>query len=284
MLILLLGAAILLSPQSPGNSPSGPSQVSGKSTTQTGPSAQNALEKEPSPPTLNNGKQPTTQQQNSTAYTPEDGRPTWEDKVSAYSTLAIAFFTALTIGVFAFQIQTAHDVERAWIAVTNDEFPRIFEWDRFPPEERKRGMYSFTLKNHGRTPARVISARVRFHSIRNISDLPELPAYGDAKATIYNVIPRDGKIVVPGEEFYIGALFEGTEDNPGLNALDESQWRNHQVAVICYGYVGYKDAFHRRHETRFCYEVRNITDFFASPPRDNPQSSVSGPPEYNKAT
>jgi hypothetical protein len=281
MFMMLLSTLLLISAQQPAQATSSPQQVGRETATNTSQSTQKAGKANSGPAALDKCWETGTDQSESVDQSSEDNISRRSELISAYATLAMAIFTAVTIGVFAFQVRTAHDVERAWIAVASNNYPDVLN---HPQALDGSGLYIFKFKNHGRTPARLSSSKARFHLINKIGELPTVPDYGDQQSTISNPIPQDGRIIVPGEEFTVAADFEGTEEKPGLSAIDTRAWRDGNLKLVCYGCIKYRDAFARNHQTRFCYVVHSYGGFPGFKDDVYTWAAVGGPPEYNKAT
>lgn len=201
------------------------------------------------------------------------------DSLSAYSTVFIAFFTFVTTGAFLYQIRITHNAERAWVSVETIEQPTYLAWVQFPTLDKLRFHYRF--RNRGRTQARVVSVKVRFCILGQLGALPENPDYGDGGHTEFQPIPTDGILYPPEGSFDVYAVFEGLEGKKSLTREQMDAVRSHRSVLVSYGRVVYKDAFRRRHETRFCYvynvEVKPtgevLGDFY-----------LGGPSLYNRAT
>ncbi len=206
------------------------------------------------------------------------------DTLNAVSTAVIALFTALTFCVFLYQVKVTHDSERAWIVIDSHRKPEHLEWMSVRTDINPHEVFSWTIKNTGRTPARILDIRLRFHYVDNLNHLPFRPDYGNGKCTMLSKIPTDGTIIPQGDTAEIATYFEGTNGEPGAPTQEQMDAvRSQKAFLVACGSVRYKDTFQRKHETRFCsiYNVRMpqhphvpIEGWFSS----------GGPERYNKAT
>lgn len=199
--------------------------------------------------------------------------PSWIDQVAGFSTLAIAFFTFITIGVFIFQIKSTRDVERAWITATIEEIPEELDWVTVPAIGIDWTL-EINLENHGRTPAKITSYRQRYCIIEK-GQIPDSPDY-EACAIDEQAVPLGGRILTPNEKIQLKSVFEG--GRPAQSQIEAVRWDT--STMLAYGIIEYRDAFQRRHETRYCFTyivTRNkppCTGFF----------NLGGPAKYNRTT
>jgi hypothetical protein len=111
---------------------------------------------------------------------------------------------------FIYQIRITHAAERAWIGVKEISPPNELEWFEFPAALESLP-FTYHLKNRGRTPARILEVRVRFHMTDTLEGLPINPEYGDGGNTAFQHIASDGLIIAPDSEFTVIAIFEGQQ-------------------------------------------------------------------------
>lgn len=201
--------------------------------------------------------------------------------INAASTVVIAFFTALTFGVFLYQIKVAHDAERAWIVVSDIHKPDHLEWIDMQPAIYPKETFSWTIKNTGRTPARILSVRLRFRFVQNLNQLSPRPDYGSGKCILVTRIPTEGAILPQNEPTMISTYFEGADGEASAPTQDQiDAVRLGTAFLIAYGSVSYRDIFKRKHETRFShvYHVRMPT---AQHVPIEGWFSAGGPESYN---
>lgn len=219
----------------------------------TGQTQQSARAKETynSAPNTTNG----SDQANESRPNPHD----WIDKLNALSTLVIALFT---LGLFlsvGYQVSNMRDVERAWVVMDKVEtkaFSIAFV-GRLPVAT------TYTIKNAGRTPARILNSCFRFELFESKKGIPPIPEYKGV-ASDY---PSDGLVLVPHGT--VTATIEVAAPD-GTNEIDPStanQVKNGQLQAVMYGFVAYQDAFNRKHLWKFCwvYQTRNGTFQLAGP-------------------
>lgn len=181
--------------------------------------------------------------QNKTKSSPNDS-PDWTNRVNAASTLIIALFTILLFCGLVVQIRTTRAIERAWITVGVDKLPD------FPNDPNAVAILWIkpTVKNSGRTPARITKMVLRSHEVDPSNEiipgiLPPDPAFPSDKTTL--VEGRD--IVLPpndgGQPLGIAITPERFNDA-----------RIGKKTLYIYGYVEYRDTVaNKPHETHFCY-------------------------------
>jgi hypothetical protein len=204
------------------------------------------------------------------------------DIINANSTAIIAVFTALTFFVFLYQIKISHDAERAWLVIEDYTKPEHLEWREVRPDIYPKEVFSWKIKNTGRTPGRILDIRLRFHCIQDLKQLPAKANYGNGKCTMLITIPTDGAIIPQNETAEISTYFEGPDGEPSAPTQQQmNAVRAGNAFLVSCGSIRYKDAFQRRHETRFCYvyhlnmptQANGYIEGWFSP---------GGPTEYNK--
>jgi hypothetical protein len=203
----------------------------------------------------------------------------YTETISAYSTLVIAFFTLITTGAFFYQIRITHNAERSWIGVDNIVPPEHLAWVNVPRLDNF--LFEYTFRNRGRTHARINYVRIRFRMIEALEVLPRYPEYGTGDHTMFQEIPPDGMVYPPQESFIVHAEFEGPNGEKAPTSEQIAAIRNHQSFLVSYGKVLYKDAFKRKHETRFCY-VYSVQIGIQG--RIKGEFHLGGPSAYNKTT
>jgi hypothetical protein len=235
-------------------------------------------------------RQPSVQDQRGTEQSPlfikevpataahEKHAPWWVDEIAAFSTLAIAFFTVVTVFVFLYQVGVTHDVERCWVTVSLDSPPNdILQYVVMPTSGMKLNRELF-FTNRGRTPGKVTGIRARFCYVQSLASLPREPDYGTCSS--FTQMPSDGRTLVPTEDFRLTVFFEGPNKS---NIPTDEEMRNVRAGsahLVVFGIADYRDAFSRSHYTSFCF-VYQITH------NEIPYAGwflVDGPSEYNKTT
>lgn len=187
------------------------------------------------------------------------------------------------------------DGERGWVLVERIEPPQ--ENDIQPPVVQIQIPYFvYRLRLFGKTPCKILNAGMRFH-LANINelepqpepDLPDEPKYfsdirGNNLTGKSGDIPCSGQVLAPRERVAMGkALESGSLTKEDVHLITDSK------RFLCaYGFVSYKDAYSRDHETRFCYVYRISTSALMSASTgqriDPSRFRIGGPVEYNKQT
>jgi hypothetical protein len=203
------------------------------------------------------------------------------DAVSAYSPAIIAAFTLVTMLAFLYQIRVTRNSERAWIGISEIEPQEQLYWIQFPPNSDVLSVTQH-FRVRGRTPARITEIYSRCCIVNRIEDLPSRPEYRTGDRVGYQHIPQDGLIVPPDEEVSVVVEFEGLDGRKSPTVEQITNVRQRAAILVLYGVVRYRDAFNRKHETRFCYVF--------DPALRNPGSPsvgrfvIGGPSAYNKTT
>ncbi|HET9280486.1 MAG TPA: hypothetical protein VFR24_00850 [Candidatus Angelobacter sp.] len=203
-----------------------------------------------------------------------DAKKNIRDWINAFSTAVIACLTLLTVIVIARQLRATHRQERAWVVIEEMAIPdELSHWElSFPVNVELK----YVFKNYGSTPARLTESRFVFTLIDRIEDLPTSPDYGEKQP--YPNFPKDGGIMVPGATIPLTATFQGANGAELTNEILVAI-RDGSKCLVAYGFIKYRDAFHKRHETRFCHkyvvEKRGI-NFFSG------DFLIAGPPAYNR--
>jgi hypothetical protein len=275
---LLLPVLLQHSPSVPPESSAGHQQSKSTAPQQPPDNAAHGQEEEvPETKTIPNAQvRDAEAHQNQTAN--QEATPKWINEVNAFSTLAIAIFTFVTILVFGYQVKVTHEVERAWITVSLEPSPNGYlEWVEMPTDGSKLSVEGI-FKNNGRTPGKMTKAQVRFCYIENVDALAKEPNYS-GYSELGNM-PADGHVIVPSGEFRVTAFFEGLNDSNIPTQDQITLVRAEKASLFVVGRIQYSDAFSRPHETRFCFTYMMISKKIPYMGR----FQLGGPPEYNKAT
>ncbi len=200
----------------------------------------------------------------------------WVDWINAFSTAVIALFTVVMAAAIIFQLRATHRQERAWIAIESIDVPEeLSHYTLMFPMNIDLG---YVFKNFGNTPAKLTDSRLIFRLVTSIDDLPSQPNYGPKQE--YPRFPLDGGLMVPNITFELRQAFQGPDGTPALSNEDLTAIRSGAKALVSYGFIEYRDAFDKRHETRFChiYRVLKGTNYYGG------DFGIAGPSEYNKHT
>jgi hypothetical protein len=139
-------------------------------------------------------------------------------------------------------LATNKEIERAYVTMSHRPPGLSVEQPGaagvlFGPDVRGCG-FVIEIKNHGRTPARITDALIKFLPLPTGEHLPEQPNYDDA-------LPREQAkfFLVAGDLFIFqgGYLIEGWASVRSLKT----------VTLYVYGYVDYIDKFGRRHRAGY---------------------------------
>jgi len=144
--------------------------------------------------------------------------------------------------------------ERAWILAD-------LNW---PERPHTYFEYSLIFTNHGPTPAQIRAYFWDIKAIDSIDELPEIPAYGEARYS--------GRFLAPKESWNVDLVF------PNDAKVSMEKWTeitsDPKQYVVCFGYVEYGGIFQGLRYTRFCFGYNGFLTRF----------TTIGPPEYNKCT
>jgi len=162
--------------------------------------------------------------------------------------------------------------ERAWISIEVGPISGLKELGDFRtnptallqnPDLIMRPMAQYRWINSGKTPARIIEARVEFKPVKE-RDLPPEPIYGPGKLhpiLLAPARPMETQAYLPLDVEHISKLLKREE------------------IMVFYGYIKYLDVHDRPHETRFCH-IDVIPEYPVVPV----YFTVGGPEAYNRFT
>jgi len=195
------------------------------------------------------------------------------DWVNASSTLFIAIFTFFMVLAVIRQTRASKDTSRAWVIATPMRSPKI----GFIPEvgdptgSDTRNIFAVSYKNTGETPAQLLESRVFYKQVKRLQDIPKVPKY--CHKTSF-----DGLLLVKKDSIDEAAVLQ---PNDIVTKAEKLAVERQEIFWYAYGIVIYKDAFRRKHETRFGYVY-----FFpqGGDPRPVGFRREGLPPAYNKAT
>lgn len=230
-----------------------------------------------------------SEERNETIYG-DSAKPDWWARIAnafiAYGTIALAIVgvmaSIIAIGtLFAIQkqakaallsAQTMIDSERAWILVTIGSLPDVssdttkvaFIWIK--P----------TVKNYGKTPARIRRIRVRLHKVAMSNGLPEtLPERPEYLS--------DRSAEIDGKDIVLPPNVSSQPVNIGITPEELASARRGEIGVYIYGLVDYSDTVSNRpHASRFCYFFWTQSGF--SPDPDGFAIAGNTPSAYIGAT
>jgi hypothetical protein len=166
------------------------------------------------------------------------------------------------------QVVTGRSAERAWLKPA----PRFNKLDQPPPNGAATILYVCSLKNTGRTPARIVQTGLAFRRIDKLEHLPKEPTYLEQE-----ILDAGRSLLVPGDEFAVSTLAQQP-----MTTAEYVTLRNRQVFMYSYGFVKYLDVFGKSREFRFVHYYHVPVP--GEPQVEGFQRLVSAPSEYNKAT
>jgi hypothetical protein len=213
----------------------------------------------PTPAAKNKGEQ-APKGNDTKSETPEENKPTEPaviqnqphtriESVNAISTVVIAIFAVVTAVAIFFQIKTARNTDRAWIIVLPMlEFPPIGYIPEvgdtlFYPGRDAKNVFFASAKNTGNTPARITEFRVKYKQVASLEGIPKNPDYGPR--------PKSPDEILLCKEEEPVAAFAFLEPNIIITKPEKEKIERQESFLYAYGIVVYKDAFHRKHETKF---------------------------------
>lgn len=200
----------------------------------------------------------------------------WVDWVNAFSTAVIALFTVIMAATVFFQLRATHRQERAWIAIESIEAStELSHYTLMYPANIEM---EYVFRNFGNTPGKLMDSRLIFRLVVQIDDLPSHPDYGEKQE--FPNFPLDGVLMVPKVTFQLRQPFQGPDGTSALSNDDLVAIRDGSKQLVSYGFIRYRDAFGKLHETRFCHVYRVVkgTNYFDG------DFGMAGPSEYNKHT
>jgi hypothetical protein len=207
---------------------------------------------------------PTTQSRESVIANGIEHRHDWIDKVNAFSTAVIAFFTVLLFVGVILQVSTSRQIERGWVMADLCSSPLTTLIDgKSAKEGYTTALMHVELRcsNNGRSPVWVTEKAVRLvvATEEDLSDVPQLTSEDIIQHDL-EALPPDGK--------------------PNSFVWDASGKGNRLMTrslTIIYGVVRYRDIFNKQRETWFGYRVVGY--------KTNRQFvRLAGHPKYNRHT
>jgi len=167
------------------------------------------------------------------------------------------------------------NTEQAWLFVEDPILPKLVALEDLDPmqQEEKYLLALCTVKNHGKTPAKVIAQWTELQiGTGNNRTAPPRPEVYEVTGTInpYFIPPTETRPLI-GESVPQRLNFSRTE-------IDRLKHRE-LIMWLC-GFVTYVDAFERKFRVRFCF--RGETRPWDI--RLDPAFLMAGPPEYNQHT
>lgn len=154
--------------------------------------------------------------------------------------------------------------ERAWILVK----PELPDGLRAAPQNQIT-RFRWSIKNVGRTPARILETDALAARIEKMKDFPAKPRY------VGSPLSMNEFLLVPNDSIPITGMIEGdslTEDE--VTKIREGL----SLHFAAYGYVKYLDVFDKPHTMRFCHRFV----VYADTGKEGFEPYTDAPPEYNK--
>jgi hypothetical protein len=154
--------------------------------------------------------------------------------------------------------------ERAWILVK----PELPDGLRAAPQNQIT-RFRWSIKNVGRTPARILETDALAARIEKMKDFPPKPRY------VGSPLSMNEFLLVPNDSIPITWMIEG-------DSLTEDEVAKIRGGVslhfAAYGYVKYLDVFDKAHTMRFCHRFV----VYADTGKEGFEPYTDAPPEYNK--
>ena len=154
--------------------------------------------------------------------------------------------------------------ERAWILVK----PELPDGLRAAPQNQIT-RFRWSIKNVGRTPARLLETDALAARIEKMKDFPPEPRY------VGKPLSMNEFLLVPNDSIPITWMIEGDSLTEGEVAKIREGLSLHFAA---YGYVKYLDVFDKPHTMRFCHRFV----VYADTGKEGFEPYTDAPPEYNK--
>ena len=167
--------------------------------------------------------------------------------------------------------------ERAWIIVSPVEAAPVLGFIPGPgdaldaPGRDRRNAFTCSIKNTGRTPARLVASSLQYRKIDSLKDVSQVPDYG-------KMLPFDDLLLVVGDS--VGDLAY-LYPQIVLNKPEVEAIQGQKAFLYAYGKVVYKDVYNETHETKFGY-VYHMPVGGDPKPRGFNRGGL--PPTYNGAT
>jgi hypothetical protein len=220
---------------------------------------------------------------------PNDNPPRWYAALKGpeWYLVVVGILTFITIAWQAVETRRAAQAaqvsakalinsERAWVVI-NEISPPPGLISQPNPGPLTTMRMAFTFKNCGRTIARIKDVQIRFHTIRAIEDLPQVPDY---KPSAFPADKFFGQILAPSQEFEVATSFEGgMPTDEQITAI-----RRYELALCAYGCVRYLDFANEPRVSQFCYVYYVPRGLVMIGVNEKERFETGGPPGYNRYT
>jgi hypothetical protein len=166
--------------------------------------------------------------------------------------------------------------ERAWVIISETHPPELapISPGRIPPYHTFR----FTIKNAGRTVARLMELTGETRLLQDLQELPPLPVYRESPPTADELGFRHGGVLAPGATFDTWIEVDVRLDDSTFYDI-----RNSKKVLYVYGFLRYFDFAEKERKTQFCYRYLNRGMHWVAGDdvTFKAQWAVAGPPDYN---
>lgn len=194
--------------------------------------------------------------------------------IAALVTLILVFRQARANEMAAKAAKDTADVmigaERAWLLVTPTNWSPAFETYGGVEKDKQLQQVSLSIKNVGRSPARIVKVACKMLALNSADDIPSLPQYPEP-------VQMNELLLVPGDSIAQLVELDGAS-SPGLFI----EVLNRKKVLFTFGFVQYRDIFGQDREVRIGY----LTEGFWPPGqlRQSVHIRRAGPGPYNSAT
>ncbi len=178
----------------------------------------------------------------------EDAKISGKIKTYTFCLVVVGFIQALilaaTVCAIARQTAATNNSERAWITVSIDKLPD------FPNDPNAVAFLWIkpSVKNSGRTPARITKMVLRSHEVNPSNGM--IPGILPPDPTF----PSDQTTLLEGRDIVLPPNDAGQPLGIAITPERFNDARIGNKTLYVYGYVEYRDTVaNKPHETRFCY-------------------------------
>lgn len=159
--------------------------------------------------------------------------------------------------------------ERAWLLISAEKSNQKWSEDR---------SFYWTIKNVGRTPARLIATQARCEIMESLGDPPPTPEYDPP-------IPLNERILAPGDSMRFKTFWGARDKERGcFGVFAQSSEPLDGFYLLAWGHVQYLNLFGDTCESRFCDEYRFVKELDLPDYTLKFRPRLDVPAEYTKHT
>jgi hypothetical protein len=169
--------------------------------------------------------------------------------------------------------------ERAWVVVLKTDPPELLRSPVLIPSYNRFG---FTIKNEGKTVAKLMELRGEHHLVHPTYTLPTPPAYKELPPSEHELGFPHGSVLAPGGTIETWISIDDLFDDSTLREVQDGG-----KILYVYGFLRYFDFAKEERRLQFCFRYVNRGVSWTAESGEltfRAQWMVAGPPDYNTHT